>query len=64
MRIPQELIARVADALDELNWRIQALESDSEGGGYEYGEALRKGIQELRTANETLAAQEPAPEAK
>jgi hypothetical protein len=66
MRISKvfEQLARVADILEDMNRRIGALESDEEGRGYEEAYACRKEIQELKTANETPAAQEPAPEAK
>jgi hypothetical protein len=58
------MMNRIADILEHMNRRIGALESDEEGRGYEDARACQKWLEELRTANENDAAQEPAPEAK
>jgi hypothetical protein len=58
------MLKRIADILDQMNSRIGALEITDEGDNWEYRQACEDMIEELRTANEKDAAQEPAPEAK
>jgi hypothetical protein len=58
------MMNRIADILDQMNNRIGALEIDEEGGNWQDRQQCEEMIQELRTANENDAAQEPAPEAK
>jgi hypothetical protein len=57
------MLKRIADILDQMNSRIGTLEIDEEGGNWQDRQQCEEMIQELRTANEKDAAQEPAPEA-